>query len=80
MVDGFKDLRKALTPFLLRNKIEERITDGLVQLLGTVEDGELWLATPNSELDDEKPLELIRFGLGNMIAEFIEDMLLGQPD
>jgi hypothetical protein len=38
-----------------------------------------WLRMPNAQLDGESPLEVIRKGEVQVISEFVEDMLLGNP-
>jgi Protein of unknown function (DUF2384) len=38
-----------------------------------------WLRMPNAQVDGESPLEVIRKGEVQVISEFVEDMLLGNP-
>jgi hypothetical protein len=34
---------------------------------------------PNAQLDEESPLDVIRKGEAQIVSEFAEDMLLGNP-
>lgn len=56
-----------------------RIAAGLTALFGLEGDGRIWLNTPNPDLDNTRPLELIEKGRGEIIAELLEDALLGHP-
>ena len=38
-----------------------------------------WLNMPNEQLDDRTPIELIRNGEADTVAELAEDMLTGSP-
>jgi hypothetical protein len=38
-----------------------------------------WLERPNRELDDSSPMEIIKTGRAEIIADLVEDMLLGAP-
>ena len=38
-----------------------------------------WLERPNREIDDSSPMELINAGHADIIADLVEDMLLGTP-
>ena len=51
----------------------------LIALFGSEGDGRIWLNTPNSDLDNTQPLELIEQGQGEIVAELLEDSLLGHP-
>jgi CheY-like chemotaxis protein len=65
-------LQKGLGLFL-------RIAAGLIALLGSEGDGRIWLNTPSPDLDNTRPLELIEEGQGEIVAELLEDALLGHP-
>jgi len=39
-----------------------------------------WLNMPNEQLDDRTPIELIRNGKADTVADLAEDMLTGNPD
>ena len=65
-------LQKGLSIFL-------RITAGLTALFDSEGSGRIWLNTPNPDLDNTRPLELIEQGQGEIVAELIEDALLGHP-
>jgi len=65
-------LQKGLGLFL-------RIAAGLTAFLGSEGDGRIWLNTPNPDLDNTRPLELIEEGQGEIVAELLEDALLGHP-
>jgi len=38
-----------------------------------------WLNMPNEQLDDRTPIELIRNGEADTVADLAEDMLTGSP-
>ena len=56
-----------------------RIATALIALFGSEGDGRIWLNTPNPDLDNTQPLELIEQGQGEIVAELLEDALLGHP-
>jgi hypothetical protein len=39
-----------------------------------------WLNMPNEQFDDRTPIELIRNGKADTVADLAEDMLTGNPD
>ena len=57
----------------------ERIAAALWHLAGSTEGARIWLNAPNPELEDETPANLIRAGEADVIAELLEDVLMGQP-
>ncbi len=57
----------------------ERIAAALLVLAGTKEAASAWLNTPDDQLDDLTPLEVIRQGQSQIVAETLEDLLQGQP-
>ena len=59
-------------------KLEE-IAANLVRLTGSVKLSRIWLTTPNAELESDSPIEVIREGDADTVADLLEDILLGQP-
>ncbi len=57
----------------------ERITAGLLNLAGSQEGLRMWLKSPNQDLDEKIPLDLLRAGRAEVIESLLEDVLLGQP-
>jgi CheY-like chemotaxis protein len=57
----------------------ERIAKSLLRLLGSEEGLRIWLNTPEPDLDNEVPRDLILNGEGEAVAELLEDMQEGQP-
>jgi len=57
----------------------ERIAAGLLRLTGSVEGLRMWLNAPNQDLDRKIPLDLLRGGQADVVANLLEDVLLGQP-
>jgi len=57
----------------------ERIAAGLLHLAGSVEGLRMWLNAPNQDLDRKIPLDLLRGGRAEVVANLLEDVLLGQP-
>lgn len=57
----------------------ERIAAGLLHLAGSVEGLRMWLNAPNQDLDRKIPLDLLREGRADVVANLLEDVLLGQP-
>lgn len=58
-------------------KLIIRLYFGMHLLFG--ENSRIWLDTPNVDLDNLTPLDLIGQGDGEIVAELIEDALLGHP-
>jgi hypothetical protein len=60
-------------------RLFERIAKGL-SLVDKDEDSfRRWLNAPNPELEQNTPLDIIREGRGEVVANLVEDALLGQP-
>ena len=57
----------------------ERIARSLLSLIGSPEGLRIWLNTPEPELDNEVPRDLLLSGEGQVVAELLEDMQEGQP-
>ena len=56
-----------------------RLAAGLKALFGSEGNARIWLNTPNHDLDNTRPLELIEQGNGEIVADLLEDSLLGHP-
>ncbi|MBX9950343.1 MAG: hypothetical protein K2Y39_14335, partial [Candidatus Obscuribacterales bacterium] len=67
-------LQNALYPF-------ERIAGAIKTLTGgALEPGlKIWLNAPNKAFPKDMPVELIKEGHASMLADMLEDVLLGQP-
>lgn len=57
----------------------EHIARGLILVDGKKENFRQWLNAPNFELDNHTPLQLIKKGKSEIVANLVEDTLLGQP-
>lgn len=60
-------------------QVFERIARGLALVDGDKKKFSRWLNTPNSELGQQTPREVIASGKGEVVAGLVEDALLGQP-
>ncbi len=60
-------------------QVFERIARGLILVDNDVGSFRRWLNAPNSELDNHSPLEIIRVGQAKVVANLVEDALLGHP-
>jgi len=56
-----------------------RITSALTTLFGEEAKARVWLNAPHPDLDHTQPLDLIRKRKANIVAELLEDALLGHP-
>ncbi|MGZ3447890.1 MAG: antitoxin Xre/MbcA/ParS toxin-binding domain-containing protein [Myxococcaceae bacterium] len=56
-----------------------RIATSLLALFGTPEKARLWLNAPHPDLDHVAPLELVKVKKAVVVAELLEDALLGHP-
>ncbi len=56
-----------------------RIACALMDLFGSENDARVWLNTPRSDLDKTPPMEFIKQGQSEVIADLLEDLLLGHP-
>lgn len=66
-------LQKSLFPF-------ERIASALLKLTGSEKGLKVWLNTPNDAFPGEFPIEVLKQGHGELLAEMLEDVLVGHPD
>lgn len=57
----------------------ERIATALLHLVGTREGLRIWLNARNPQLEGKTPIELLTAGQGEVVAEMLEDFLVGQP-
>jgi FixJ family two-component response regulator len=57
----------------------ERIAYALLILAGSRENARIWLNLPESQIREQTPLALIKEGRGEIVAEMLDDMLVGQP-
>ena len=60
-------------------RLYERIARVLLPLVGSEEGLRIWLNTPEPDLDNEIPRDLLLGGEGEVVAELLEDMREGQP-
>ncbi|MEO7715869.1 MAG: hypothetical protein ABIY70_06695 [Capsulimonas sp.] len=61
-------------------KVFLRVASALSKLAGSHERAKAWLNTPSQDLDDHQtPLSAIALGDQEIIAELLEDALVGQP-
>lgn len=51
----------------------------LLDLVGTPEAAQVWLHTPNPDLDGHTPLALMQAGEAEVVAALLRDALVGQP-
>lgn len=65
-------LQDSLTVFV-------RIASALVALFDSAEKGRVWLNAPHPDLDNTRPMALIERRKGEIVAELLEDALLGHP-
>lgn len=57
----------------------ERIAAALLPLAGSEEGLRMWLNAPNRDLAGHAPIALLSQGQGEIVAELLEDALVGQP-
>jgi hypothetical protein len=60
-------------------KVWYRIAAGLSALTASPVHARIWLNAPNRDLGDETPISFMKRGEANIIAELVEDILVGQP-
>ena len=65
-------LQAALSPLA-------RIATSLVALFGAPEKARVWMNAPHPELDQASPLELVKANKATVVADLLEDALLGHP-
>ncbi|MBC7528167.1 MAG: DUF2384 domain-containing protein [Chthonomonadaceae bacterium] len=57
----------------------ERIAVALLRLAGSKENARQWLNLPDPQFSDKAPLAVLREGNGSLVAERLDDILLGHP-
>jgi hypothetical protein len=60
-------------------RLFERIAGPLLHVVGDPERLRMWLNAPNNEFDGQAPLQLVRDGQGDLVAQRLENALSGQP-
>jgi DNA-binding response OmpR family regulator len=60
-------------------RLYERIAAALLRLVGSEEGFRIWINAPNPELEGKTPLSVVLNGQAEVVAEMLEDMLMGQP-
>lgn len=56
-----------------------RIATALIELFDSEDKARFWLNTPHPELDNTSPMELIERRKAEIVADLLEDALLGHP-
>ena len=56
-----------------------RIATSLTTMFETREQSRIWLNAPNPDLDRVTPMSLLAKGKANIVADLLEDALLGHP-
>jgi hypothetical protein len=57
----------------------ERVAAALLHLTGSPENSRMWLNARNPDLENHTPIALVKQGRGGIVADLLEDVLLGQP-
>ena len=65
-------LHKSLAPF-------ERIASALLKISGSPKGLKVWLNAPNDAFPDELPIDIVKQGHIELLADLLEDVLLGHP-
>lgn len=63
-----------------RLKVLLRIVTSLTRLFGSAANARVWLKSPHPALDKTRPMYLIKTGKAEIVAEMLEDALLGHPN
>jgi DNA-binding response OmpR family regulator len=58
----------------------ERIARSLLAVTGSPKGLKMWLHSPNKRFDEHTPLEIIKLGKVQMLADWVDDGRLGSPD
>ncbi|HEY9775077.1 MAG TPA: antitoxin Xre/MbcA/ParS toxin-binding domain-containing protein [Planktothrix sp.] len=58
----------------------ERIASSLLTVTGSFKGLKIWLNSPNREFDGHTPLDIIKLGRVEMLADWVDDARLGSPD
>jgi uncharacterized protein (DUF2384 family) len=69
--DGSR-VQRGLSPFV-------RIATSLLALFGSAEKARVWLNAPHPDLDQVTPIELVKGKKAAIVADLLEDALLGHP-
>lgn len=56
-----------------------RIAAALTTLFGSPKNARVWLNAPHPDLDKARPIELLKMGKAQVVADLLEDALLGHP-
>jgi hypothetical protein len=56
-----------------------RIATSLVTLFGTADKARVWMNAPHPDLDGVAPLDLVKANKAGVVADLLEDALLGHP-
>lgn len=58
----------------------ERIARSLLAVTGSQKGLKMWLNSPNKRFDEHTPLEIIKLGKVQLLADWVDDARLGSPD
>jgi DNA-binding response OmpR family regulator len=67
---------EALQPVL---RVLASTASGLVRLVGSTRHARIWMNAPNPALDGHAPIELLKQGNIEALADFVQDLLEGRP-
>jgi len=56
-----------------------RIATALTTLFGSSQNARVWLNAPHPDLDKARPIELLKKRKAQVVADLLEDALLGHP-
>lgn len=56
-----------------------RIATSLTTLFGSAEQARVWLNAPNPDLDKARPIDLVKKRKAELVAQLLEDALMGHP-
>jgi hypothetical protein len=79
---GYATVHKTPDSVAIQDKLTVflRIASGLLRLAGSPKAAKVWLNAPNPDLEDwHTPMSVIEAGEQDVIAELLEDALMGQP-
>jgi hypothetical protein len=57
----------------------ERLASSILAVTGSEKGLKIWLNTPNHRFDQHSPLEVIKLGKVQMLADWVDDARLGSP-
>lgn len=58
----------------------ERIARSLIAVTGSIKGLKMWLNSPNKRFEEHTPLEIIKLGKAQLLADWVDDARLGSPD